>query len=37
PLMRDGFPQFELRRCECGEPTLNERCMACEMLRKMKK
>lgn len=37
PLMRDGFPQADLRDCECGEPTLNERCMACEMLRKLKK
>jgi uncharacterized protein (TIGR00269 family) len=37
PLMRDGFPQAALRGCACGEPTLNERCMACEMLEKMRK
>ena len=37
PLMRDGFPPAELHACECGEPTLHERCMACEMLRKLKK
>jgi uncharacterized protein (TIGR00269 family) len=37
PLMRDGFPQAKLHECGCGEPTLNERCMACEMLEKMKK
>jgi len=37
PLMRDGFPQSALRACACGEPTLNERCKACEMLEKMRK
>ncbi len=37
PLMRDGFPQAKLVECACGEPTLNERCMACEMLQKMRK
>lgn len=37
PLMRDGFPQATLLECECGEPTLNERCMACEMIRRLRK
>ena len=37
PLMRDGFPQAILKECACGEPTLNERCMACEMMEKMRK
>jgi uncharacterized protein (TIGR00269 family) len=37
PLMRDGFPQATLRECGCGEPTLNERCMACEMLKRLEK
>ncbi|MCG7841131.1 MAG: TIGR00269 family protein [Methanomassiliicoccales archaeon] len=37
PLMRDGFPQAQLSTCGCGEPTLNERCMACEMLLKLGK
>ncbi len=37
PLMRDGFPQSALRECACGEPTLNERCKACEMLEKIRK
>lgn len=37
PLMRDGLPQVPLGRCSCGEPTLNERCMACEMLERLKK
>jgi len=35
PLMRDGFPQAKLHECKCGEPTLGERCMACEMLSKL--
>lgn len=37
PLMRDGFPQATLNECGCGEPTLKERCMACEMLRRLEK
>jgi len=37
PLMREGFPQASLSTCGCGEPTLNERCMACEMLLKLGK
>ena len=37
PLMRDGFPQVELGMCHCGEPTLGERCMACEMLLRLDK
>jgi len=35
PLMRLGFPQARLRECDCGEPTLNDRCMACEMLKRI--
>ncbi|MDD1772027.1 MAG: TIGR00269 family protein [Methanomassiliicoccales archaeon] len=35
PLMRDGFPQATLNTCRCGEPTLGERCMACEMLMRL--
>jgi len=30
------FPSAELRVCECGEPTKNERCMACAMLLEIK-
>ena len=37
PLMREDFPQAKLLECACGEPTLNERCMACEMLERLKK
>jgi uncharacterized protein (TIGR00269 family) len=37
PLLRDGFPQADLTACGCGEPTLNERCMACEMLRNLER
>ncbi|NLX47385.1 MAG: TIGR00269 family protein [Euryarchaeota archaeon] len=36
PLMREGFPQATLSACECGEPTLQKRCMACEMLARLK-
>ena len=36
PLMRAGFPQSSLSECECGEPTLNQRCMACEMLERLR-
>ena len=36
PLMRNGFPQATLSLCECGEPTLHQRCMACEMLGRLR-
>jgi uncharacterized protein (TIGR00269 family) len=36
PLMKDGFPQAVLSVCECGEPTLHQRCMACEMLERLR-
>jgi uncharacterized protein (TIGR00269 family) len=32
PMLKDRFPASELKRCACGEPTCNERCMACEMM-----
>jgi uncharacterized protein (TIGR00269 family) len=31
PLLEKGFPSAELRFCACGEPTLSERCKACEL------
>ncbi|MCG7844834.1 MAG: TIGR00269 family protein [Methanomassiliicoccales archaeon] len=36
PLMRNGFPQAMLGKCPCGEPTLSERCMACEMIERLR-
>jgi uncharacterized protein (TIGR00269 family) len=34
PMLKDHFPASELGLCRCGEPTCNERCMACEMVDK---
>lgn len=36
PALRTTFPSAELRTCACGEPTKNERCMACTMLLEIK-
>jgi len=30
--LRASYPPAELRTCACGEPTINERCKACELL-----
>jgi uncharacterized protein (TIGR00269 family) len=34
PALMDRFPAAVMGRCACGEPTCNERCMACEMIEK---
>ena len=31
PLLAEHFPPSGLRACSCGEPTLGERCKACEL------
>jgi len=31
-LLRDSYPPARLRTCACGEPSLGERCKACELL-----
>ena len=35
--LAERFPQADLRLCECGEPTCNQRCMACELLEEVRK
>jgi uncharacterized protein (TIGR00269 family) len=37
PSLMSSFPQTELGRCACGEPTCGERCMACELLEEIRK
>jgi uncharacterized protein (TIGR00269 family) len=32
PMLRECFPPAHLKRCECGEPCLGERCKACSLL-----
>jgi uncharacterized protein (TIGR00269 family) len=32
PCLIKSHPQSELRTCECGEPTIRDRCMACELV-----
>ncbi len=32
PMLRDAYAPADLRQCECGEPCLEERCMACRLL-----
>ncbi|OPY31075.1 MAG: tRNA 2-thiocytidine biosynthesis protein TtcA [Methanomassiliicoccales archaeon PtaU1.Bin124] len=36
PALGSTFPPAELGLCSCGEPTKNEKCMACAMLQEMK-
>jgi uncharacterized protein (TIGR00269 family) len=35
--LAEKFPQAGLQLCECGEPTCNQRCMACELLEEVRK
>lgn len=37
PMLKEHFPAANLKLCACGEPTCNERCMACEMVDRAKK
>jgi uncharacterized protein (TIGR00269 family) len=37
PSLAEKYPQAELQLCECGEPTCNQRCMACELLEEVRK
>jgi uncharacterized protein (TIGR00269 family) len=37
PSLAEQYPQVDLRLCECGEPTCNQRCMACELLGEISK
>lgn len=37
PSLAERYPQADLRSCECGEPTCNQRCMACELLEEVRK
>jgi uncharacterized protein (TIGR00269 family) len=32
PALVKLYPSAELRRCSCGEPTMSEKCKACELL-----
>ena len=32
PMLKEHFSAAGLRSCACGEPTCNQRCMACEMV-----
>ena len=31
PMLMSGFPPADLKFCECGEPTLGNKCKACEL------
>ena len=37
PMLRERYPQSDLERCSCGEPSPSGRCMACAMLDELKK
>jgi uncharacterized protein (TIGR00269 family) len=37
PSLAEKYPQADLQLCECGEPTCNQRCMACVILDEMRK
>ncbi len=37
PLLMDAYPPAELRRCSCGEPTSNEKCMSCTLMEEIRK
>ena len=32
PMLYAGFPQSNMRICECGEPSIGPRCKSCELL-----
>ena len=37
PLLIEKYPQKDLGRCACGEPSPSGKCMACKMLADLKK
>jgi uncharacterized protein (TIGR00269 family) len=37
PLLQQKYPQTDLKRCHCGEPSPQGKCMACTMLEELKK
>jgi uncharacterized protein (TIGR00269 family) len=37
PLLMEAYPPAELGRCDCGEPTNNEKCMSCALLEEIRK
>lgn len=37
PMLMDNMPPANLKWCECGEPTLGEKCKACELVSKVKR
>jgi uncharacterized protein (TIGR00269 family) len=37
PLLRDHYPPADLGMCECGEPTCNSMCKACELIEEIRK
>ncbi|MDD1756744.1 MAG: TIGR00269 family protein, partial [Methanomassiliicoccales archaeon] len=37
PSLAVRYPQADLQLCDCGEPTCNQRCMACELLEEVRK
>jgi len=36
PTLQEMYPPSRLRSCECGEPTMSEKCKACELLDSLK-
>jgi uncharacterized protein (TIGR00269 family) len=37
PALRDLFPPASMKECRCGEPTINGKCMTCELLEEIRK
>jgi uncharacterized protein (TIGR00269 family) len=37
PALRDLFPPASMQECKCGEPTINGKCMTCELLEEIRK
>jgi len=35
PMLMTNIPSANLKKCECGEPTLGNKCKACELLKKV--
>ena len=35
PMLTENYKAAELKRCECGEPTLGRKCKACELSERM--
>ncbi len=37
PMLRKNYSPAKLKVCDCGEPTLNGKCMSCELLDELKR